>query len=115
MSNMESIWENEPIVDDARGSAIKRRWQNGGSFALKAPPVRERLFCITSLRVGGDAAQPGRPCLTAACESPWHTSPPRQVRALREAGQPGAALRFEFIDLDEALAAETRHRADLAA
>ena len=29
--------------------------------------------------------------------------------------QPGAALRFEFIDLDEALAAETRHRADLAA
>ncbi|MEX3313965.1 biotin-dependent carboxyltransferase family protein [Sulfitobacter sp. PS-8MA] len=29
--------------------------------------------------------------------------------------QPGAALRFEFIDLDEALAAETRHRAALAA
>jgi allophanate hydrolase len=29
--------------------------------------------------------------------------------------QPGAALQFEFIDLDEALAAETRHRADLAA
>ncbi|SDG81570.1 biotin-dependent carboxyltransferase family protein [Sulfitobacter delicatus] len=29
--------------------------------------------------------------------------------------QPGAALRFEFIDLDEALAAETRHRDALAA
>lgn len=29
--------------------------------------------------------------------------------------QPGATLQFEFIDLDEALAAETRHRADLAA
>jgi allophanate hydrolase len=28
--------------------------------------------------------------------------------------QPGAALQFAFIDLDEALAAETRHRADLA-
>ena len=29
--------------------------------------------------------------------------------------QPGAALQFAFINLDEALAAETRHRADLAA
>lgn len=29
--------------------------------------------------------------------------------------QPGAALQFAFIDLDEALAAETRHRADLVA
>ncbi|NUH67104.1 biotin-dependent carboxyltransferase [Sulfitobacter sp. S0837] len=28
--------------------------------------------------------------------------------------QPGAALRFEFVDLDEALAAETRHRETLA-